>query len=347
MEDCTVDGYNVKAGTRLIVNVWKIQRDERVWSDPSKFKPERFTGLEHEHVDLRGQQFVLMPFGSGRRSCPGATFGLHVLHLTLARLVHSFDLGPPGGIPVDMTESPGMTIPKMTPLEFKNNRNTRKSTSLGSTSPTGGKFKSTVVTSTLSSVKSNYVGEGFKTKVTARLSNFTGGSCFTSIAKATKKSAATRNAASILLELPMKVCAAERNLSLRMKLRRKEMREKWYGINGIHGFGLAVSAVNLYLVLLEEITTAGHVRFRTRNIFGFQLALTDIRQYMVQFSAGYSVLRCSTQCLIEDEDFVKRLRSTHNQQYEFGVTWIVQDIRHKFGLFYFYIKFVILSFLHQ
>ncbi|GJZ23286.1 retrovirus-related pol polyprotein from transposon TNT 1-94 [Tanacetum coccineum] len=54
-------------------------------------------------------------------------------------------------------------------------------------------------------------------------------------------------------------------------------------------------------------------------------------------------LRCSTQCLIEDEDFVKRLRSTHNQQYELGVTWIVQDIRHKFGLFYFYIKFVILS----
>ncbi|GKC43277.1 hypothetical protein Tco_1060999 [Tanacetum coccineum] len=55
-------------------------------------------------------------------------------------------------------------------------------------------------------------------------------------------------------------------------------------------------------------------------------------------------LRCSAQCLIEDEDFVKRLRSTLVQgiAYEFGVTWIVQDIRHKFGLFYFSIKFVIL-----
>ncbi|GKD70146.1 hypothetical protein Tco_1324236 [Tanacetum coccineum] len=86
------------------------------------------------------------------------------------------------------------------------------------------------------------------------------------------------------------VCFWKRNLSLRMKLRRKEVREKWYGING-----LAVSAVSLYLVLLEEITTTGHVRYRTRNVFGFQLALKDIRQYMVQFSAGYSVIGQHTQ----------------------------------------------------
>nr|XP_043638513.1 xanthotoxin 5-hydroxylase CYP82C4-like [Erigeron canadensis] len=117
MEDCTVAGYNVKAGTRLIVNIWKLQRDERVWDKPTEFQPERFLSLAHENVDLRGQQFVLMPFGSGRRSCPGATFGLQVLHLTLARLVHGFDLGQPGGVPVDMTESPGMTIPKLKPLE--------------------------------------------------------------------------------------------------------------------------------------------------------------------------------------------------------------------------------------
>ncbi|KAK9073336.1 hypothetical protein SSX86_007660 [Deinandra increscens subsp. villosa] len=117
VEDCTVAGYNVKAGTRLIVNIWKLQRDERVWSDPSEFQPERFMASDHQHVDLRGQQFVLMPFGSGRRSCPGVNFGLQVLHLTLARLVHSFDLGRPSDLPVDMTESPGMTIPKKMPLE--------------------------------------------------------------------------------------------------------------------------------------------------------------------------------------------------------------------------------------
>ncbi|KAI3807268.1 hypothetical protein L1987_23193 [Smallanthus sonchifolius] len=117
MVDCTVAGYNVKAGTRLIINVWKLQRDERVWSDPTKFQPERFMGLDHQHIDLRGQQFVLVPFGYGRRSCPAANFALQVIQLTLARLVHSFDLGQPGGLPVDMTEGPGLTTPKEKPLE--------------------------------------------------------------------------------------------------------------------------------------------------------------------------------------------------------------------------------------
>ncbi|XP_040997515.1 xanthotoxin 5-hydroxylase CYP82C4-like [Juglans microcarpa x Juglans regia] len=115
-EDCTVAGYHVPAGTRLVVNVWKIQRDPRVWSNPSTFQPERFT-TSHATVDVRGQQFELIPFGSGRRSCPGLSFALQVLHLTLARLLHCFELATPLDQPVDMTESPGLTIPKATPLE--------------------------------------------------------------------------------------------------------------------------------------------------------------------------------------------------------------------------------------
>nr|KYP64565.1 Cytochrome P450 82A3 [Cajanus cajan] len=66
---------------------------------------------------IRGQNFELIPFGSGRRSCPGMSFALQVLHLTLARLLHAFDFGTPSDQPVDMTESPGLTIPKATPLE--------------------------------------------------------------------------------------------------------------------------------------------------------------------------------------------------------------------------------------
>lgn len=116
MEDCHVAGYHVPAGTRLIVNVWKIQRDPRVWTNPSAFLPERFL-TSHADVDVRGQQFELIPFGSGRRSCPGVSFALQVLHLTLARLLHSFDLATPMDQPVDLTESSGLTIPKATPLE--------------------------------------------------------------------------------------------------------------------------------------------------------------------------------------------------------------------------------------
>ncbi|KAJ6722503.1 CYTOCHROME P450 FAMILY PROTEIN [Salix koriyanagi] len=96
MEDCQVAGYHVPAGTRLIVNVWKIQRDPRVWTNPSAFLPERFL-TSHADVDVRGQQFELIPFGSGRRSCPGVSFALQVLHLTLARLLHSFRFGHPNG----------------------------------------------------------------------------------------------------------------------------------------------------------------------------------------------------------------------------------------------------------
>lgn len=116
-EDCTVAGHPVAAGTRLVVNIWKIQRDPRVWSNPSSFQPERFT-TNHANVDVRGQQFELIPFGSGRRSCPGVSFALQVLHLTLARLLHAFELANPlDHQPIDMTESPGLTIPKATPLE--------------------------------------------------------------------------------------------------------------------------------------------------------------------------------------------------------------------------------------
>lgn len=116
MEDCTLHGYHVPAGTRLVVNVWKIHRDPKVWPEPSAFQPERFL-TTHADVDVRGQQFELVPFGYGRRSCPGVTFALQILHLTLARLLQAFELATPLDQPVDMTESPGLTIPRATPLE--------------------------------------------------------------------------------------------------------------------------------------------------------------------------------------------------------------------------------------
>ncbi|KAK1385478.1 Protopine 6-monooxygenase [Heracleum sosnowskyi] len=61
--------------------------------------------------------FELIPFGSGRRSCPGTTLALQVLHLTLAQLLHGFELGTVLDMPIDITEGPGITSPKATPLE--------------------------------------------------------------------------------------------------------------------------------------------------------------------------------------------------------------------------------------
>ncbi|PIA52418.1 hypothetical protein AQUCO_01000350v1 [Aquilegia coerulea] len=116
MEDCTVSGYHVPAGTWLLTNIYKIQRDPRVWSSPSEFQPERFLTTQ-ANVDLRGKHFELIPFGSGRRSCPGMSFALQVVHLTLARLLQGFDIETPLNATVDMTESAGLTNLKATPLQ--------------------------------------------------------------------------------------------------------------------------------------------------------------------------------------------------------------------------------------
>ncbi|KAM7479235.1 hypothetical protein LguiA_027448 [Lonicera macranthoides] len=116
MEDCTVAGFYVPAGTRLFVNLWKLHRDPCIWSDPLAFQPERFL-RKHAQVNIKGQDFELIPFGSGRRSCPGIQFAMRVLHLTLARLLHGFSLGTVSDSAVDMAESPGLTVPKATPLQ--------------------------------------------------------------------------------------------------------------------------------------------------------------------------------------------------------------------------------------
>ncbi|XP_007017404.2 PREDICTED: cytochrome P450 CYP82D47 [Theobroma cacao] len=115
-EDCTIGGYHVPKGTRLIVNLWKIQTDPQFWFDPLEFKPERFI-TSHLDVDVKGQHFELIPFGAGRRLCPGINFGLQMTHLVLARLLHAFDIWTPSNEPVDMTGSPGLTNIKATPLE--------------------------------------------------------------------------------------------------------------------------------------------------------------------------------------------------------------------------------------
>ncbi|KAH7849004.1 hypothetical protein Vadar_011601 [Vaccinium darrowii] len=115
-EDCIVGGYYIPAGTRLFVNLWKIHRDPQVWPEPLEFQPERFL-TTHKDVDLRGQHFEFMPFGSGRRVCPGTSLGLQVVQFTLASLVHAFEIALPGDEDADMTESFGLSNIKVTPLD--------------------------------------------------------------------------------------------------------------------------------------------------------------------------------------------------------------------------------------
>ncbi|KAK8717528.1 hypothetical protein V6N13_044791 [Hibiscus sabdariffa] len=116
MEDCTLsNGYRVTPGTRLLLNAWQIHHDERVWSNPNEFKPERFL-TTHKELDLKGQNFELLPFGAGRRACSGVSLALQVIHLSLASVLHCFELETPDNKAVDMTESPSLANVKATPL---------------------------------------------------------------------------------------------------------------------------------------------------------------------------------------------------------------------------------------
>ncbi|XP_021802653.1 cytochrome P450 CYP736A12-like [Prunus avium] len=109
-EDCTVNGYHITKKSRVIINAWAIGRDPSAWTDAEEFIPERFEGSD---VDVRGNHFQLIPFGSGRRRCPGIQLGLMVVQLMLAQLVHCFDWELPNNMlpeELDMTEVFGITV---------------------------------------------------------------------------------------------------------------------------------------------------------------------------------------------------------------------------------------------
>jgi cytochrome P450 len=94
-EKCTIGGYQIPANTILYVNAWAIHRDFDIWKDPEEFYPERF--LENS-INFNGQDFELIPFGAGRRICPGIFMGVALLELILANLLYSFDWELPQGL---------------------------------------------------------------------------------------------------------------------------------------------------------------------------------------------------------------------------------------------------------
>ncbi|THF97606.1 hypothetical protein TEA_010987 [Camellia sinensis var. sinensis] len=103
-------GFNVPCGTLLLVNAWAIHRDPKVWDDPTSFKLERFEGREVEGHKL-------MPFGMGRRACPGAGLAQRVVGLALGSLIQCFEWERVSEEVVDLTEGKGLNMPKAEPLE--------------------------------------------------------------------------------------------------------------------------------------------------------------------------------------------------------------------------------------
>lgn len=115
-EDCKVAGYHILKNTRVMVNVWAIGRDPTIWEKPNEFRPERFIGKE---IDVKGHDFQLLPFGSGRRMCIGYGLGLKVVQSTLANLLHGFEWKLPGDMKnedLNMEDRFGLTMSRKVPL---------------------------------------------------------------------------------------------------------------------------------------------------------------------------------------------------------------------------------------
>lgn len=112
-----IGGYDIPKGSIVHVNVWAVARDPAAWKNPLEFWPERFM---EEDVDMKGHDFRLLPFGAGRRVCPGAQLGINLVTSMLGHLLHHFNWAPPHGLSpdeIDMGENPGLVTYMRTPLQ--------------------------------------------------------------------------------------------------------------------------------------------------------------------------------------------------------------------------------------
>uniref|UniRef100_A0A2P2JDS3 Uncharacterized protein MANES_14G058100 n=1 Tax=Rhizophora mucronata TaxID=61149 RepID=A0A2P2JDS3_RHIMU len=112
-DDCEIRGYTIPTKTRVFVDAKQISHDPNSWENPLEFRPERFLDSP---IDFRGQHFEFIPFGIGRRGCPGTNFAIQLVELALANLLHSFQWKLPPGVSaedVDMEEALGL---KKSPL---------------------------------------------------------------------------------------------------------------------------------------------------------------------------------------------------------------------------------------
>ncbi|KAL8521900.1 hypothetical protein ACS0TY_012161 [Phlomoides rotata] len=116
-EECKVDGYTIPVKSKVMVNIWSMGRDPEYWKKPESFRPERFE--EESSVDFTGNNFEYIPFGAGRRICPGMNFGLANVEYALAQLLYHFDWEIPRGMSrddIDMTEAEGIAVSRKTGL---------------------------------------------------------------------------------------------------------------------------------------------------------------------------------------------------------------------------------------
>nr|WMB80853.1 BX5 [Lamium galeobdolon] len=115
-QECRVGGFTIPNKAKVLINVHSLGRDPLYWNDPETFLPERF---ENSSLDFLGNDCEFLPFGAGKRNCPGLNFGIANVEFPLAQLLYHFDWKLPQGMShadVDMTEAEGMALLRKSPL---------------------------------------------------------------------------------------------------------------------------------------------------------------------------------------------------------------------------------------
>ncbi|XP_030442291.1 geraniol 8-hydroxylase-like [Syzygium oleosum] len=115
--DAQIGGFTIPKGAQVLLNAWAIGRDPAIWASPNEFMPERFLGSD---IDLRGQNFELIPFGGGRRICPGLPLAMRMLHLMLGSLINAFNWRLEDGVApgkMNMEDKFGITVQRAQPVK--------------------------------------------------------------------------------------------------------------------------------------------------------------------------------------------------------------------------------------
>ncbi|XP_061367266.1 geraniol 8-hydroxylase-like [Gastrolobium bilobum] len=117
-ENVEICGYTIPKGARVLVNVWAIGRNSSSWKDANVFSPERFLSSE---IDVKGRNYELTPFGSGRRVCPGLLFAMRMLYLMLGSILNCFNWRLEDGMSIEdmnMDDNFGLALAKAEPVRI-------------------------------------------------------------------------------------------------------------------------------------------------------------------------------------------------------------------------------------
>ncbi|WOG96784.1 hypothetical protein DCAR_0416120 [Daucus carota subsp. sativus] len=115
-EEVELCGYTIPKNSQVLVSAWAIGRNPMLWKNPLSFQPERFMDSK---IDVSGHDYELIPFGAGRRMCPGLPFAMRMMPVMLGSLINCFDWELEGGIApeeLNMEEKVGITLAKLHPL---------------------------------------------------------------------------------------------------------------------------------------------------------------------------------------------------------------------------------------